>query len=192
MSAWAVAAAKRMPASAAADSRSMLPFMVPPCFLVVSRCIRMNESWPQASAALPCCEAGFPLTSDGLGVLAEKGRQAPRHGVAVDVPGDEDQAGAPIGIRPGLELHRWMEQMLHAVDGDGAIRAGDVQHALDAQQIGAMERDHHLDPVGEAIPVQRAAARHAEGADVVVMAVPVETAVMPVIRVMIVVIIGRG
>ena len=64
--------------------------------------------------------------------------------------------------------------MLNAVDGDRPVAAGDVQDALDPQQIVAVERDQHLDPVGEFRPVQRRLAAQAEGADAGVVAIGVE------------------
>ena len=93
-----------------------------------------------------------------------------------------------------------MEEMLDPVDGDRPGRLGDIEHALDAQQIGAVERDHHLDPIGEFIPVQGRRPGQAEGADMLVMAVAVEGSmtvslvmsllmVMP--RRMIVMVVGR-
>ena len=80
---------------------------------------------------------------------------------------------AAVGVGPGRQLDRRMEEMLDPVDGDRPGRLGDIEHALDAQQIGAVERDHHLDPIGEFVPVQGRRPRQAEGADMLVMAVAV-------------------
>ena len=56
-----------------------------------------------------------------------------------------------------------MEQVLDAVDGDRPGLAGDVDDALDAQQVVAAVGDQGLDPGDEGGPVDRSiAARDVE------------------------------
>src|SRR3546814_18685961 len=85
-------------------------------------------------------------------------------------------------VRPGLQAHRWMEDLLHAVDHDRLFGACHVQHALDAQDVAAVEAYQHLDPGVEAVPVQRLVVGQAKGADRLVVAVHVMAMVMIVIR----------
>src|SRR3546814_17741112 len=71
-----------------------------------------------------------------------------------------------------------MEDVLHAVDHDRLFGACHVQHALDAQDVAAVEAYPHLDPGVEAVPVQRLVVGPAKGADRLVVAVHVMAMMM--------------
>jgi hypothetical protein len=77
-----------------------------------------------------------------------------------------------------------MEQVLHAMDGNRLIFPVDVQDALQAQQIGALGRGQHFDPVDETIPIQWLVMGQAKGADMIVMTIDVILGVIVVMIVM--------
>ena len=52
-----------------------------------------------------------------------------------DIAGDKNDARAPVGVRPGFELHRRMKDVMHAVHRDRCILADQVENALDPQQV---------------------------------------------------------
>ena len=52
-----------------------------------------------------------------------------------DIAGDKDDARAPVGVRPGVELNRRMKDMMHAVNGDRRILADQIEYAFDPQQV---------------------------------------------------------
>src|SRR3546814_6901730 len=74
-----------------------------------------------------------------------------------------------------------MEDVLHAVDHDRLFGACHVQHALDAQDVAAVEAYQHLDPGVEAVPVQRLVVGQAKSADRLVVAVHVMAMMMIVV-----------
>ena len=89
--------------------------------------------WQGAQARLAACRVGFKKRaagSDGLrlrGCLAEEGRPELTHGVLLDIPHDQDEAGPVVGIRPGIELDRRMQDLLDGVNEQRpAGLAGDV------------------------------------------------------------------
>src|ERR1700690_3945330 len=83
-----------------------------------------------------------------------------------------------VCVGPCRQFHRGMEQMLYAVDGDRALASGDVEDPLDAQKIGAMKGDQHLDPVDEFRPIERRLMAQAEVAYAIVMAIAIERRVI--------------
>src|SRR6185369_2523014 len=87
-----------------------------------------------------------------------------------------------VGAGPVRQDHRWMKEVLDAVYGNRFLFAGDIENALDAQEIGPLGRCQHLDPADELIPVERRRMREAEGTDVIIMAVHIMRmlAMMPV------------
>jgi hypothetical protein len=48
---------------------------------------------------------------------------------------DEDNPEALIGVGPAFELHRRMEHMMDAVNGDRRMLADQIDDAFDAQEI---------------------------------------------------------
>src|SRR6185369_3004804 len=94
---------------------------------------------------------------------------------AFQIARDEDDSRAPVTPAPARQHGRRMEQMLDAVDGDRCVRSRDVKNALDPQQIGTAHRDQHLDPVDELFPRNRLFIGQAEGADVIVVAIHVQS-----------------
>ena len=54
-----------------------------------------------------------------------------------DIAGDEDDARAPVGVRPGVKLHRRMKDVMHAVHGNRRILADQIENAFDAEKVRA-------------------------------------------------------
>jgi len=48
---------------------------------------------------------------------------------------DEDEARAPVGVRPIFKLTRRIEHVLHTVNDDRPGPVGHIEQALDAQQL---------------------------------------------------------
>ena len=59
---------------------------------------------------------------------------------------DEDQPRLARACGPVLHMHRRMHQMLHAVDRDGAIFAGDVEYPFDAEDLVAVTVQQQRQP----------------------------------------------
>jgi len=66
-----------------------------------------------------------------------------------------------------------VEEVLDAVDGDGAVLVGEVEDAFDAEELFALGGDEHFEPGADGLPVERLFEGHAEGADGGVVAVGV-------------------
>src|SRR5271156_4425229 len=68
------------------------------------------------------------------------------------VAGDEDEARAMIGARPGVEFYGRMQHMVDALDDDRARASGNVQNALAAQEILAEAEPDAAQPSLECRP----------------------------------------
>ena len=97
-----------------------------------------------------------------------------------EVAGDDDQARAAVGVGPGVEGDRRMEDMLDAVNDDRALLADQVEDALHSQQVGAALAPQPAEPERDLLPVERRVEGEAEGADPAVVAVDVVR--VPVMR----------
>src|SRR5262249_56010141 len=88
----------------------------------------------------------------------------------IDAVDNEDEARASVAIRPGRHMHRWMDEMLYAVDGNRCLRALHIQDAFYAQHPVAVTVQQHRQPEPEQRPVERSVEAEREGMYGVVMA----------------------
>ena len=80
---------------------------------------------------------------------------------------DEDDAGSMVRVRPGVEMGRRMNDMLHAMDHHRRFLTSDVQDAFYPQNLLAMAVKQHGQPESERRPVKRFIDDHRHGLDVV-------------------------
>ena len=71
---------------------------------------------------------------------------------ARDSSGDEHDPRSVIGIRPRVQHHRGMEDVVHAVHDHRSVLADQVQDALDAQEIVARAIAQPAKPCRERLP----------------------------------------
>ena len=87
------------------------------------------------------------------GSLLESLRAVLDHGT-IEITRDEHQTRSPIvSVRPFAQQRRLVEDVLDAVDNQGAILPDKVQQPLDAQQALAARRDQHLQKCTDAVPL---------------------------------------
>ena len=65
---------------------------------------------------------------------------------AIDPSGDEYDSGPVVGVGPGVELHRRVENVVDAVDNHRRGFIDQVEDTLDAQQILAHLASHPAEP----------------------------------------------
>ena len=91
----------------------------------------------------------------------------------VQVLNDENQARATVVAWPFIDLGGRMEHVLDRVDDDGlVIDLGDIDQALDAQDIGAVGLRYHVERAGDLAPFQGLVEIKREAVDVIVMPAP--------------------
>src|SRR5258708_38588486 len=68
--------------------------------------------------------------------------------VALQAQTDEDEARAAVAVRPGIEMHRRMDDVLHAVQ-EQRPRRTDVEEPFDAEDLRAARLQEHRQPDAE-------------------------------------------
>ena len=90
------------------------------------------------------------------------------------VPGYEHDARAAILARPLVKLNGRMENVLHAVNHDGARGMfHDIDDAFHAKEVVAAHSAHQIEPGRKSRPRDRLLSRHAKGLDPVAVAIVV-------------------
>src|SRR3984957_13195518 len=90
---------------------------------------------------------------------------------AFDPSYDEHDPRSMIGIRPGIEKHRGMKNVVHAVNDHGRALANQVQDALHTQQIVSCAVAQAAKPCRERLPREWLVAAEAESVNIVMMIV---------------------
>ena len=85
---------------------------------------------------------------------SSRSAQRPLQPLGVEVPADEDEPRAAVVVRPGVEVHGRMDDVLDGVDEQRPV-AADVEQALDPQDLAAARVEQHRQPDPEAEPVDR-------------------------------------
>jgi hypothetical protein len=78
-----------------------------------------------------------------------------------DIAGDEDDARAPIGVRPGVQLYRRVKNVMYAVNSDRRIFADQIEDAFHPQQVRACVPAQPRQPGRKRVPGQRLVADQA-------------------------------
>src|SRR5215510_8559335 len=105
---------------------------------------------------------------------AEEGGEQLANRARLHIAGNEDEPGSRIGVGPGRQGRRWVEDVLDAVNDDRLVRRlGELHHAFQAQELrpvqGAQQVEEHVEH----------RCRHGrlghdrEGADVIVVTVAI-------------------
>src|SRR3978361_1500850 len=87
------------------------------------------------------CQGGVPAVSGSL------------HGGLIR---DQDEAGCAIAVRPALEFDRSIEDVVDALDDDGALDALDAQDGFDPEEVVGVADPDAPKPGVEGAPAQRA------------------------------------
>src|SRR5262245_36213468 len=121
--------------------------------------------------------------------LERAGREAALERLAVELAADEDQlAGARIVLPPGL-APVGVHHHVHGLEDEAPILALDREHALRAQDVGALLLQHAADPHPEAVGVHRAVEHAGDRGDAVVVDVVVMVVVVIVVMVVIMIVV---
>src|ERR671916_1840230 len=91
-----------------------------------------------------------------------EGEQGAQQLFGMDAPGDKDDSGAVVLVGPLVEVLRWMDGVLYAVEDDGS-RLSDVEETLDAQHVLAPGVQQHAEPDPERRPVDGPVERDRDG-----------------------------
>src|SRR5262245_48026810 len=87
-----------------------------------------------AAAVSTASSASQPIIATVSGCRADCLPQRD-HFMARDAAVDEDDTRAAVGVGPFGKRHRWMEDMVHAVDHDRRRLTAKVENSLDPQQV---------------------------------------------------------
>ena len=106
------------------------------------------------SGSVAICSSSATCGFSQPGGRVEGERATPRARRRVEAAADEDEPRAPVVVRPGVEVHRRVDDVLDAVHEQRPV-AADVEQPLDPEDVLAARLQQHRQPDAERVPVER-------------------------------------